>query len=398
MGVIKNKPVLVGLSGGLDSLVAAYLLRIQKVDLYAVLLANTPEALQEQGDSFFACHQSEARIDAVKRICDHLQVPLTIVRARDEFEASVLESYLASRVELKKSLACLDCHQLRLRILYQKMVELKCSALATGHYAKLIRSTPDAPVSIHSSNDLKEDQSHLLISTPAMILDKLILPLSDLQKKEVLKIAENFKLHPPARSISFGQCFPNTPEMQNWTQSKIAPSLLGEGDVFYNEAPVAKHQGFHTLTFADDWKSTRPNEPVKKIAGCHWSENRVLLSDGNVFQDQGVFLADCAWGPEVDRMKPMRGFLHHGGGVNDLEVLVTPKTLGYAWVQLLEGQDEFIPGTQLAVFNRRGKNAKLLVSGVIHKLSHELPDNVVQIEVKGDKGPEMVKLDKDFNF
>ncbi|MFN9114607.1 MAG: hypothetical protein ACK5XN_31480, partial [Bacteroidota bacterium] len=58
VGIALDKPVLVGLSGGMDSMVAAYLLRIQKRKLYAVLIAMTPEHFQDDGDSLFACHQS----------------------------------------------------------------------------------------------------------------------------------------------------------------------------------------------------------------------------------------------------------------------------------------------------------------------------------------------------
>src|SRR5690606_6026984 len=106
----REKPVLVGLSGGIDSMVAAYLLRIQKRELYAVLFAATPEQFQEEGDQLFACHQTDARIAQVKKFCEHLQIPLTIVRPRDEFADEVLEGWLAARIELRRPRSCQDCH------------------------------------------------------------------------------------------------------------------------------------------------------------------------------------------------------------------------------------------------------------------------------------------------
>jgi tRNA-uridine 2-sulfurtransferase len=397
----RKKPVLVGLSGGLDSLVAAYLLKIQKVDIFALLIAPTPEEYQENGDQLFSCHQSEARIDALKKFCDHLQVPLTVVRPREEFQSCVVDSWLSSKVDLRKSRACLDCHQFRLRILYQKMNELGCEGLATGHFAKLVRHSHDASVSVHSSNDMDCDQSHLLMATPQNILDQMILPLSDLQKKEVIKIASNFALMPPERILKFDQCLPHNPVTDAFAEKMIAKSLRGEGEVMLGEHSIGSHKGFHTLSYAEPFTQIsqgRAGDEAPVIVDFDWSQDMITLGAKDYFQDSGVFLTNCHWGSDIDQIKPMKGFLHRGGGLLDIEVLVCPKALGAAWVTLMEGKTEFKLGEELIVFKKRGKNAKAIVSGTMKKLARLVPDNNFPIEVRGENGQETHFVDKDFNF
>ncbi len=395
----RKKPLLVGLSGGLDSLVAAYLMKIQKIDLYGVMIANTPESMQETGESIFACHQSEARIDRVKAICEHLQIPLTVVRAREQFQDRVIDGWLNAKVELTKPRSCFDCHRLRMDILFQKMQELGCDGIVTGHYAKLIRPTPESKVSVHTSNDLAFDQSSLLMSIDQSILNKLTLPLSDLQKKEVKKIAESFEIHPPERILSFGKCLPVTPEVTQMASKLIANSLLGEGDMTVSDQMVARHQGFHSLEFGADFlpPQARSGELPKKIIGSVWNDNKVILGPQDAFQDKGAFLILCHWGSDMEGMKSFKGFIHGAEGTS-FEVLVSPKRMRAAALELSEGELRFTPGEIISVFNRKGKNAKLLVTGFIQGPAKYYPDNTLSLEVRGERGPEVAVVDKDFNF
>lgn len=396
---MRKKPLLVGLSGGLDSLVAAYLMKIQKVDLFGVIIDNTPEYMQEMGESIFACHQSEARIERVKKICEQLQIPLTIVRAREQFQDSVIDSWLNAKVELTKPRSCYDCHRLRLEILFQNMKEFDCDGIVTGHYAKLIRPNSESRVSVHASNDPVFDQSALLMSLDQAILNKLTLPLSDLQKKEVIKIAESFELHPPERTLTFGKCLPVTPEVTQIATKLIAGSLLGEGELIWKDMPIARHKGFHSLEFGADYlpPQARTGDIPKKIIGSDWNDNKVIMGAQDYFHDKGAFLTLCHWGSEVEGMKPFKGYIHTPEGTS-IEVYVYPKRLRAAALEVAEGELRFTCGETVSVFNRKGKNAKLLVTGFIQGPGKHYPDNTLSLEVRGERGPETAVVDKDFNF
>lgn len=399
VGKERMKPVLVGLSGGLDSLVAAYLLRIQKRELYAVIIASTPESMQEEGDQIFACHQSDARIATVKKICEHLQIPLTIVRPRDEFMGDVMKPWVSARLEGSRSLKCHDCHAFRMQWLLKKMKELGCGSIATGHYAKLIQTTPGGPVGVHSSNDLESDQAGLVAALPQEVLVHLELPLSELQRKEVVKIAENFELHPSPRSLAVGKCLPSIPKVATWLEQRVPEALKREGDVMTvdTDSSVGKHKGFHTVELGGLW-SVPGKEKSLLIVGMDWRSRELKVASEGYYKDKGIFLRSCVWGEGTDFSAPIKGYIHHSGGLTDCEVLVSPRALGGAWIQLSEGEHEFPVGEKLTIFRRRGKNAKVVVTGVMFRLGRHWAPSKISVEAKGADGRETIELDKDFNF
>lgn len=400
VGDVTQKPVLVGISGGLDSMVAAYLLKIQKRQLYAAIIAGTPENFQDEGESLFACHQSEARLKAAKKFCDHLQIPLTIIRPREEFQEDVLEPWLAAKIIGKRPRHCQNCHAFRLRLLWKHMKELKCETMATGHFAKLVRSSPGAPVGVHSSNDLEADQAGLLALLPQEILSSLELPLSELQHKEVIKIASNFSLTPPERVVKFGECLPPTESVKAWIKARIPAKFNTGGEIIYNDSVLERHEGLSTLSFGEPWKEFSQHEKPQLFVASEWSKKTVQVEPADFFLDSATFLSNCHWGEGVDLSTPQKGYLHLGGGLNDREVLVRPRTLGGAWVQLVDGEKMSFPiGGDLVVFRRRGKNAKVLVTGAIHRLGREWGKNTIEMEGHGAGSKNgVIELDKDFNF
>lgn len=399
VGIRKQKPILVGLSGGISSMVAAYLLRIQKKELFGVLIASTPEDLQEDGDSLFSCHQSDARIAAVKKFCEHLHIPLTIVHPREEFTDEVLDMWMGSRLEVRRPRQCQNCHSLRMKILYQKAIEMDCASFATGHYAKLFNHG-DGRISIHSSNDMELDQSGYLLQLSQEILQKMELPLSELQQKEVLKIAENFELNLPKRVVKVGHCLSESPKAISWLQDRSAPSLRSKGEVI--ELPsnnrIGNHESQASFEFGSPWKVEERNNEKKEwlVVAADPRTHDIHVALSSWFDDKSIHLTRCNWDEGTDFSMPMKGYLHFGGGLADKEVMVYPKTLGGAYIELSEGTERFMKGADLVVFKRRGKNAKVIVSGRIGVTGRHWPENVVIVEGEGAQANR--EINKDFNF
>jgi tRNA U34 2-thiouridine synthase MnmA/TrmU len=280
------------------------------------------------------------------------------------------------------------------------MKELKCETMATGHFAKLVRSSPGAPVGVHSSNDLESDQAGLLALLPQEILSSLELPLSELQHKEVVKIAGNFNLAPPQRAVKFGECLPVKDSVSAWMNSRIAKKLNPEVEIIFNDSLLERHEGVADLHYGEPWKEFFQHEKAQLFVAYDWSKKTVQVAESNYFLDSAAFLRACHWGEGVDLSTPSKGFLHFGGGLNDREVFVRPRTLGGAWVELVDGEKiEFPIGRDLVIYRRRGKNAKVLVTGVIHLLGREWGKNTIEMEGHGAGSKNgVIELDKDFNF
>lgn len=398
VGDKKPKPILVGLSGGVHSMVAAYLLRIQKKELYGAIIAATPESLQDQGVALFSCHQEDSRLAAVKKFCDHLHIPLTVLRPREEFQDMVLDPWVAARVSGVRPRLCHDCHLFRMQMLARQARQMGCGSFVTGHFAKVFKH-PDGSVTVHSSNDMEMDQSGLIAGLPHDLLSMLELPLSELQLKEVLKIAENFNLHLPPRVLAPGKCMASAAGA-TWLGGHVPETLRHKGELqdAHTTSRLGAHLGFYEyevgqqVTVAQD----------KHLTVVGHVENHIVLDLEDCWKDRGVHLRECHWGEGEDTSTPLRGFVHHGGGVLDTEVLIFPKTLGGAYVEVVgDGQEPFVEGLHLVVFKRRGKNAKVLLQGVMGLVLREWPSSKIitpeDEEMDLDIDPATLP-DKDFNF
>ena len=174
--------------------------------------------------------------------------------------------------------------------------------------------------------------------------------------------------------------------------------MRNEGEVLTIEGDnvVGKHTGFHTVEYGSIWPT--PAKEVVLVVGNNWRSKELRVAQMGYFKDKAIFLRDCIWGEGIDFTAPIKGYIHHAGGLTDCEVLVSPRTLGAAWIQIAEGEHEFPLGETLAIFRRRGKNAKVVVTGVMYRLARHWGTNKISIDAKGPDGRETVEVDKDFNF
>lgn len=370
-------------------MVAAYLLRIQKKEVFGVLIASTPEEMIENGNNFFACHQDEARISMVKKFCEQLNIPLTVLRPRDEFNEQVMEPWIAARIQGNAPRLCQDCHDFRISLLHKQALLMNCGSIATGHFAKIFHHT-DGTTTVHSSNDTDRDQSGQVARLPQTVLKDLELPLSELQLKEVVKIAENFQLHPLNHTVEVGQCLGSA---QAWLEKRVPEDLRLKGEILdvAGGNRQGSHEGFHPIEMGKVWKPAQQQREAMYAVAIKAKD--ILVAGVDYWKDKAVYLTDCHWAEGEDLSTPMRGFLHRGGGANDLEVLVYPKCLGGAWVELIDGEDNFHTNGDLVVYKRRGKNAKTLVTGVMGKRGQQWPTSEILSSKENGRS-----LDKDFNF
>ena len=261
----RRERVVVALSGGINSLVAAYLLKIQKYDLIGVTVALNWDNYKEDASGVISCQLSKNQLDNIKKFCHQLGIPHFVVKASDEFQEEVVAKWLGHRMTGTKPNPCWNCHELRMRLLCAKMVELDAKNLATGHLAKLFRHEAHHSVYVHSSNDELHDQSSFLSRLPHEVLEKIILPLSDLQQKEVDKLAENFGLVPESKKIKIHDCFKINYVPDGYLDVNIPKKYLKTGEVIgLDKTPMGDHLGIHHYNYGGEYTSPQLNlsEPL----------------------------------------------------------------------------------------------------------------------------------------
>ncbi len=235
--------VLVALSGGVDSAVAAALLKEQGYDLVGVtmgLYCGTKAA--DSG----CCSQSAAR-DA-KQIADRLGFPHYTINFKEDFRHLVIDDFISEYRQGRTPNPCIRCNQfIKFDLLLRKAKELGAELIATGHYAR-IDSRP-ATRRLLKGLDPKKDQSYVLYRLTQEQLAHTLFPLGEMKKDKVREKARKLGLPVADKAESQEICFVEDDDYGRFIR-ETAPELLRPGDIVDKTGNVVgRHEGiaFYTI-------------------------------------------------------------------------------------------------------------------------------------------------------
>jgi len=210
------------MSGGVDSSVAAALLKEQGNDVTGVTMQLWPRAVGNAGLS--SCCGLDA-IDDARRVAAVIGIPHYVVNMRDAFETAVIDNFISEYRSGRTPNPCVRCNQIiKFDILLKKVIAMGADKLATGHYARIESreqraesKEQDQEVANHQSRiiiyrllkgvDKKKDQSYFLWTFTQEQLAKTLLPLGDLTKEQVRDKARSYGLPVAEKAESQEICF-----------------------------------------------------------------------------------------------------------------------------------------------------------------------------------------------
>jgi tRNA-uridine 2-sulfurtransferase len=266
--VPNRKPrVLVAMSGGVDSSVAAALLVEQGYDVIGVTMQVWDYTNCDIQDGAGTCCSS-VDVDDARAVADRLGFPFYVINCEAKFQAYVIDPFIGSYLEGKTPLPCVNCNTyLKFDHLVQKMHELECDFIATGHYAQVkYRDMPDdspgdrataavvagtAQAQIVTSTDDWKDQTYFLFTMDPKLIPRLLFPIGHLKKEEVRKIAEQQSLTNARKKDSTGICFVGSQNYSEFIAGQVAPSLLMKGKLrrYPGGEVITEHEGIHHFTY-----------------------------------------------------------------------------------------------------------------------------------------------------
>lgn len=200
------KTVVIGMSGGVDSSVAAILLKEQGYNVIGLFMRNWDSTINNDflGNPDLnndICPQEKDYNDALS-VCNKINIPLYRVDYVKEYWDYVFTYFLE---ELKKGRTPnpdVMCNKyIKFDLFYKKAKELGAEYIATGHYAKIINGK------LHKASDLNKDQSYFLAYVNKDIFKEVIFPLQDIEKPKVREIAAKYDLITAKKKDSTGICF-----------------------------------------------------------------------------------------------------------------------------------------------------------------------------------------------
>jgi tRNA-specific 2-thiouridylase len=248
----KKKRVLVAMSGGVDSSVAAALLVDQGYEVIGATMQvwDYSECDLEEGNGT-CC--SSLDVDDARSVADRLGIAFYVLNCEAKFKTNVIDPFLKAYLQGQTPLPCVNCNTfLKFDHLIQKMRELECDYLATGHYAQILPGENGEPA-IHTSTDDWKDQTYFLFTIQKELLSKILFPVGHLNKSEVRKIAEEKQLVVAKKKDSTGICFVGDKGYAKFIEENVPASVLKTKSGVIKRYPsgevMGDHLGIHHFTY-----------------------------------------------------------------------------------------------------------------------------------------------------
>jgi tRNA-uridine 2-sulfurtransferase len=236
--------VVVAMSGGVDSSVAAALLQQQGYEVVGMMLRLWSEAGKE--DSNRCCTPDAMAL--ARRVAATIDIPFYVIDAKKIFRETVVQYFLDGYARAATPNPCLACNrEIRWKYLLEHALALGADFMATGHYARL---TVDGKGNrqLLQAVDRSKDQSYVLHVLSQEKLQKALFPIGDYPKPEIRKMAESFGLPTASRRDSQDLCFLAGDDYRNFLQ-RNASELFHPGEIVStNGKVIGKHTGLANYT------------------------------------------------------------------------------------------------------------------------------------------------------
>ena len=342
--------IVVGISGGVDSSVAAYLLKQQGHDVIGLFMVNW----EEQDGTCTA----ETDYEDVKRVCNKIGIPYFSVNYAKEYYDRVFKHFLEEYKKGRTPNPDVLCNrEIKFGPFLEQARRLGADMIATGHYAKKI--VKDGKSYLAKSKDLNKDQSYFLNQLSQAQLSSVVFPLENIEKPEVRRIAAELGLSTAEKKDSTGICFIGERNFKNFLKGYLPAQ---PGDIVDLEGRVVgKHDGLMYYTLGQ--RRGLNIGGMKGGNGERWfvvkkdlENNKLIVSQGEedaLFSD-GLFASEMNWIPELPSQKQFDCYAKFRYRQPDQKVRVEVLDKTHIRVDFAERQRAITPGQYVVLYDENG--------------------------------------------
>jgi tRNA-specific 2-thiouridylase len=294
MTVLAKNLAVVAMSGGVDSSVAALLLKEQGMEVVGVSMKTHDRPADEVHEGGTCC--TAADINDARRVCQQLDIPFYPIDFTEEFEEGVIRNFIAEYGQGRTPNPCVRCNdRLKFSALLKKARQLGAYYLATGHYAQKSRDR-NGKYHLLKAKDREKDQTYFLFGLGQEQLEHTLFPIGKYVKEEVREFARAAALKTAEKPESQEICFVPNNDHVAFLEGR-SPELEEKRGFFVDEEgkTLGGHQGIHAYTVGQRRGLGVAAGERLYVTEIVSGENKVVLGGREALLKNGLIARGMRW-------------------------------------------------------------------------------------------------------
>jgi tRNA-specific 2-thiouridylase len=343
-----GKRVVVAMSGGVDSSVAAALLKERGCDVIGMTMQvwDYSGFTAEHGESFGTCCSLDDVYDA-RRVAESLQIPFYVVNFEKQFSAQVIGHFCDEYFNGRTPNPCVLCNQvLKFDILLRRARELQADYLVTGHYARVLHEA--GFYALRKARDRNKDQTYFLFTLTQEQMQYVRFPLGDMTKSEVRKHAARLDLKVAEKAESQDICFVPDGDYVRFLEEQRGAGVMNGDIVHVSGKVLGRHRGTYRYTIGQRRGLGLSWPQPLYVVGIDAANRHVIVGEKPHLAVSGCMVGGVNWmigGPAEPIDAACRIRYRH----QEVASRITPRDGGSVEVVFNQPQSGVTPG-QAAVF------------------------------------------------
>lgn len=341
-----NKKVMIGMSGGVDSSVSAYILKKQGYDVTGV----TMQIWQDGKEDTDTCCSLTAVEDA-RRVASILEIPYYVLNFKKEFDEKVIKYFISEYLQGRTPNPCIACNRyVKFEELLNKAISMNMDYIATGHYAK-VEKVGDRYLLKKSASKTK-DQTYVLYNLTQDQLSKVLFPLEGLEKEEVRRIAKELGLSVYNKPDSQEICFVEDNDYSKFIEENSDIDVKPGNIVDTKGNILGKHNGIFNYTIGQRKGLSIPSNKALYVIEIDIEKNEVVVGDDSEGYSSELVAKDINL-ISIDRLeKEMRVDAKIRYGAKESPATIVPLEDGAIQVHFDVPQRAITPGQAVVFYDK----------------------------------------------